>query len=63
MQINLTEQQVQALNIVQQLLEVGEFRLNGKDLEVASTAKSILKGLLSSIQAPQEEEAPASTDD
>lgn len=40
--ISLSEQQAQALAICMQLLDAGEFKLSGKDLEVAVQAKRLL---------------------
>lgn len=69
-EINLKLQKAhfQALHIATQLLEGGEFKLSGKDLEVASKAKAIAMGLFQEMRqqsgideeaAPESAEAPA----
>lgn len=53
LKIALTEQQLEALKICSQLLEIGRFDLGGKDLVPAAQSKQILAELIQSAQ-PEE---------
>lgn len=59
--LNISQDQLQALEICAQLLEVGNFSLSGKELNIAAQAKAILGQLIEVAKTPQEEEdVPAS---
>lgn len=59
--LNISQDQLQALEICAQLLEVGNFSLSGKELNIAAQAKAILGQLIEVAKTPQEEkDVPAS---
>jgi hypothetical protein len=49
--INVSNEQVQALEICAQLLDVGSFSLSGKELAIAAQAKAMLSELIQSAKA------------
>lgn len=49
--VNMSEQQLQALEICAQLLDVGSFQLSGKELAVAAQAKQLLSQLVSEAKS------------
>lgn len=55
--INLTQDQLNALEICGQLLEVGNFSLSGKELGIAAQAKAILAQIVQDAKNPSVEEA------
>lgn len=55
--VNMSDEQLQGLEICAQLLEVGSFQLSGKELAVAAQAKGLLSQLIQEAKSGQSVDA------